>query len=334
MKSFVFVCLTLFCSQVFAVPVGELYRSQVAIKSQTDTAREAALKAAMAQTLVRVTGSSEAASAPELAELLNDPSPYVLSYRYEQGDDGLELYAAFDQHLLDQAIWQHGYGVWGAERPTTLLWVAIQDASGQRDMVSDASRPLLAKAAVDEGKQRGLPVVLPLWDLDDKVKLDVLDVWGRFDEPVSDASSRYKAAQFVMARLTPNGQGYAADWQLSGAISLSGQVTGDTPEAAMRALVDDLTDQLAANLAVKGNLSAQRNEITLLGVGRAEDYLKALDELKKLPVVADAEVTDVKAGAVTFSLQLRGDQTQLSQALTLSRHFEAGPDGQYHFVNR
>ncbi|WP_192954847.1 DUF2066 domain-containing protein [Gallaecimonas mangrovi] len=342
MKAYVFVCLALFCSQVLAVPVSELYRSQVSISSQTDAARDAALKDAMAQTLVRVTGSSSAATSPQLADLLSNPSPYLLSYRYEQGPDGLELYAAFDQHLLEQAIWQRGFGVWGSERPTTLLWLAVQQ-DGQRDVVADSSFPELAKAATDEGKVRGLPVMLPLWDLDDKTKLDALDVWGKFEEPIADASSRYHAEQFVMARVSPSGQGFEASWQLDGVQNLSGDVQADNAADAIKALVDDVADKLSGTLAVKGQLAEQRNQLTLTGVSSAADYLKALDELQKLPVVADAEIVGVQQGAVTFSLQLRGDQTQLAQALSLSHHFAAQPDGaigsptsvpQYQYVDR
>ncbi|EKE76174.1 DUF2066 domain-containing protein [Gallaecimonas xiamenensis] len=333
MKAYLFVCLALFCTQVLAVPVNDLYRSQVVVTSQTDSARNDAIKAAMAQTLVRITGSSDAASAPALADLLKDPSPFLLSYRYEQEKGELVLYAAFDQRPLEQAVWQRGWPVWGSDRPTTLLWIAAEQG-GQRDLVSDASSPLLAKALAEEGKVRGLPVLLPLWDLDDKLKLDVLDVWGRFREPVSDASSRYKAEQFVIAKASQDGAGFRVSWQLEGALPASGDSRGDSLELALKAMVDDMADRLAQSLAVKGQLSAQLTQLTLVGVGRAADYLQALDELKALAQVADANVDSVSGSQVVFSLQLRGDEEQLRQALTLSRHFEVGPDGQYHFVSR
>ncbi|WKE66910.1 DUF2066 domain-containing protein [Gallaecimonas kandeliae] len=333
MRATLFACLALLSTQLPAVQVEDLYRSQVQVPSQTEAARSTALKTALAQTLVRVTGNGAAASNPALADLLSDPSPFLLSYRYEQDKDGLTLYAAFDKRPLEQAIWQRGLAVWGADRPTTLLWVA-QEQDGKRDLVSDASNPALAKVLVDEGKARGLPLLLPLWDLDDKLKLDVLDVWGRFREPVADASSRYQAPQFLMAKVSAEGNGFVADWQLAGNVAASGQGQGASPGDALKAMVDELADQLADSLAVKGQLSANLTQLTLVGVGRSADYLAALDELKALPLVADASVTAVNQGQVTFSLQLRGDEGQLNQALALSRHFEAGPDGQYHYVNR
>ncbi|WP_406663472.1 DUF2066 domain-containing protein [Gallaecimonas sp. GXIMD1310] len=331
MKAILFFCLLSVSGVLSAQQVTGLYRAQVAVSSQNSSDRLAAIKTAMAQTLIKVTGMEKAPQSQALADIMADPEPFLLSYRYEQAADGLQLYALFDSKPLKNAIWQQGMPVWGEDRPTTLFWIASDD-NGHRDIISDASMPTLAKAVTDEGKRRALPLLLPLWDLDDKVKLDVLDVWGHFSEPVDNASARYQAEQIVTARLSAadNGQ-FQVDWQLDGGLNQSGSSTGDSAATALTAMVDDVTDALAEQLAVKGQVAEQRTLLTLHRVARADDYLRALDELKSLPVVADAQVTAVAEQSVTFSLKLRGSPAQLTKALSLSQHFSSDPQGELQY---
>ena len=52
----------------------------------------------------------------------------------------------------------------------------------------------------------GLPVSLPLMDLDDNMAVTATDVWGRFADPVLKASQRYGAEMVVLGKLSPEGR--------------------------------------------------------------------------------------------------------------------------------
>src|SRR5215471_14859952 len=164
--------------------------------------RAAATEAALAGLLVRVTGNRYAALDPQLQPLIHSARDYYNSY----GTDRQGRWpVTFNAQRVEAALAQLNIPVWGAERPLTLLWVAVDDGAGGRaelpanELPTDIT-PALAElltmirmelAAVAD--ERGLPIVLPLIDAEDLRAVTFTDVWGGFDDRVLPASARYRA---------------------------------------------------------------------------------------------------------------------------------------------
>ena len=53
----------------------------------------------------------------------------------------------------------------------------------------------------------GLPIALPLLDLEDMTAVTFADVWGGFDEPVQRASTRYRADATLIVGVRPGAFG-------------------------------------------------------------------------------------------------------------------------------
>jgi hypothetical protein len=89
-----------------------LYRGEVPVDSQTDAARVEALKAALAQVLIRLTGEQAVLARTEVAKALAGAERYVQQYQYEQDvvNEGgqprvrLRLVAEFDRDAVDQLL--------------------------------------------------------------------------------------------------------------------------------------------------------------------------------------------------------------------------------------
>ncbi|WP_341501592.1 DUF2066 domain-containing protein [Gallaecimonas sp. GXIMD4217] len=314
-----------------AVQVEDLFRAKVAVDGQGEQARQAAVKTAFTEILIKVTGDADIAQKPEAQALLADANPYLLSFRYGQDEDGLNLYAVFDAKPLTESLWRHGLSFWGAERPQTLIWLVRQDASG-RELLTESSLGDQAQLLTATAAARGLPLMLPLGDLDDKLALSTTDIWGRFVEPVADASRRYPASQFVMARLWPSDGQWQLDWQLEGELSLRGRLQAASEAEAMVGLVTQLGQEMAARLAIAGGQDSEPVTLKVTGLYRHQHYLRAMKVLGKLPVVANLSPSLLQGDSITFLVQLRGDEQQLHQALSLSPYFQAQPDGSYLFA--
>src|SRR5262245_44209267 len=121
----------------WAAPIGaatltNLYSVTVTPDAAASDQREAALKAAMALLLIRVTGSRNAPLEPALRPVLNEPDKYLSSY----GDDrqGRAL-VGFSRAQVERMLTELGQPVWGPERPLTLLWVAADDGAGGRGLL-------------------------------------------------------------------------------------------------------------------------------------------------------------------------------------------------------
>ena len=204
-----------------AAEVQGLYDASVPVADQQQPARAQAMRAGLAQVLVRVTGYGGAPQDPVLADMLDDAPHYVQQYRYLTAPPAatatapataaaapattaaapppLQLWMAFDPVGIDQALRARHQPVWGRARPLVLVWLAVDDGNGSRHLVSASDGSDESQALEDEAQLRGLPLRLPLWDLEDQSKVAVADVWGGFQETLLAASALAAAAAAGLA---------------------------------------------------------------------------------------------------------------------------------------
>src|SRR5258706_15949695 len=62
--------------------------------------------------------------------------------------------------------------------------------------------------------ERGLPVTLPLLDVQDLRAVTFADVWGGFEDRVAAASARYRADALLIGRVRPGLIGNQIEWLL------------------------------------------------------------------------------------------------------------------------
>jgi hypothetical protein len=104
--------LLLFAAACAVAHAGALYTAQVPVASQADEERGAALKAAMAQVVVKVSGDAAIVGKPEIAKAIASADKYVQQYQYAQEvvtENGqpqvrLNLVAQFDRDGIDRLV--------------------------------------------------------------------------------------------------------------------------------------------------------------------------------------------------------------------------------------
>jgi hypothetical protein len=116
-----------------------LYTGQVPVASQGDAERAEALKSALGQVVMRVSGDSGALAKPQVAKAVAQAERYVQQYQYQQDvvNDGgqaqvrLTLVAQFDRDAVDQML--RGLGLLkdatAAESPAPATAAAPVDAT-------------------------------------------------------------------------------------------------------------------------------------------------------------------------------------------------------------
>ena len=135
--------LVIVVAPVWAVEVASLYTAQVPIDPEQDNPRAAAYEMALADVILRVSGS-ELANDPEMIELLfPDPSAYIMQFRPGEDDT---LWVSFDGEAVERVLRQAGQTVWGSDRPLTLVWLAVDWGQGRREIIAadDQDRGLAA----------------------------------------------------------------------------------------------------------------------------------------------------------------------------------------------
>jgi hypothetical protein len=296
--------------------------------------RSAATREAMAQLLVRITGDRNAPFDPELDALVQDPSRFLNSYGLDRQG---RAQVGFNASLVNRTLTSLGRPVWGPERPLTILWVAVDNGFGERALLgadpvatselgielTPEMQMLLTEvrtellAAADE---RGLPVVLPLLDLEDMTAVTFTDVWGGFDEPVLTASQRYRADAVLIGRVRPGELGTEVQWLLlqdGRRDALAGVTVRDGLDAA--------ADRYAAELSVGGESTTA--QIAVQGVATPADYARVVSYLESLSVLQAVDVESYEQGVLSLRVAARGDSGVLERLLSIGGVLQPAASG-------
>lgn len=343
-----------------AVVLDDLYLVSVPVSDRSAEARHAALVAAMGVLLIRLTGDAQAGALPGAEPLLASPERYVEQFRYRQrepevvpeqqagestegtapvADEGqdevggapsaepvLELEVRFDGQALAQALRDQGLPLWGRERPALLLWLAVEDETGNRRLVAADDAGVVREAAEETARRRGLPLYFPLMDLEDRSRVEVADVWGGFVEQLAPASRRYPVQGLVLARVQRLAEGA---WTGHFVLDFDGdrlewQADGFDAAAVVAQGLGHLADELARRLAVQpGGVAGGETSITVEGVTGLEDYARVMAYLEGLTQVRGVRLDTVRPGALELVLEVDGGPRGLAQALAMGRVLEA-----------
>lgn len=323
----------------------ELYTVSVAPDPEARNQRSDAIRRGMRVLLTRVTGLRSAPDDPRLAGLIADAERHN-TYYGEVADD--EIRIGFRRAPINEELTRLGLPIWADERPSTLLWAAMDFGAGERAEVGasrtgsnragplegDASNELRTEAEslfedfsdeiLTAADQRGLPIVLPRLDAEDRRFVRFADVWGGFDRFVEQAAERYGVDAILIARVSVTDAGPEVRWVLR-----RGEARQEFVTAEPRAGIERLADQFAAEYTIVGG--TRRTRLTIRGIETWPDYGRVLEYLESLSIVESVDVQSLSPeGELRLSLVARGDDSQLSQVLTLggvlARPVGNGPD--------
>lgn len=331
----------------WAVKVPGLYEADVPVADQSTDSRKDAVASALRVVLVKVTGNSHVADNLSVEPIIGRADKYVQQYLYHEapvagadaassGETELRIRVRFDPDALDHDLRDLGAAVWGSERPLTLVWIVYGNGS-QRDWLSMDSYPEYAADLKRQAESRGVPIIFPLFDLQDTASVKPSDVWGGFSRPVVDASQRYHPDTILVGTLESAAPGvWQGHWTaFLGDETSSWSSEGDMAESVLDDGVDGLADFLAGHY-VQQDVSAELGTMQLVvsGIDNVNQYAHVLKYLGSLNSVATVHVVKVEPGTVTFALDIHGGETAVSQAIALGQTLESagGAVNQYKLV--
>ena len=185
----------------FSLEVNDLYQARVSVDSQASHHRKNAIKNALRAVMVKVGGENTVLDNKILKTAIKNSNNYITKYRYIRKNDQLYLVANFNEDKINQLFQQANLAIWGSLRPQVLLWF-IDERGLTRTIMSNSTSSNLPSLVNVFSAQRGLPMLLPLMDLTDATQVNISDLWGRFEQPIYQASERYFAEAIVVMRLS------------------------------------------------------------------------------------------------------------------------------------
>lgn len=314
-----------------AATFGELYTVTVQTDPAARDPRGDAIRRGMGLLLTRVTGRQQAAAYPEMQQLIDGAARYLAGYDRVSAD---QVRVGFNEFEINQVLTRLNMPIWGEERPATLLWLAADFGDGQRaELRADdqarqvragvvtgiASEPLSEEAAeifngvaneiLTAADERGLPLVLPALDSEDRRWVRFADVWGGFDRFVARAAERYAVDAILIARIMMTELGPEMQWSV-----LRGEraETLSTPRARMG--IDWLADEFASESATIGG--ARPTFITIRQTRSWVDF-RVLDYLESVSLVESVDIDSMNGNELILRIAARGDEAQFARILAL-----------------
>lgn len=316
-------CFISFCAQ--ATVVNNLYEVSLPCQSQSDAERQQLFKQGMQEVLNRISVEPELHRYPAISAALDRAVDYVDLYGYE----GDHLSIRFNADAIRPLVQKTGQSTWGQNRPSVIVWLAIEEEQ-QRRLIGQETDPTLQAKMLEMAKKRGIPIVLPQMDLEDINAVSTSDIWGQYPSVLQQASMRYGTKAILVGRLQNKGENqWEASWQwLTDKEPFAWENTGTSVDALLADGFDRMTTQLKDNYtaknaaAVQAGASAQKTIlIGISNVRSVEDYVKVENYLESLDSISSVNVQQVLGDRAIFEVQPRKNQnTQtLMQAIGLDQ---------------
>ena len=217
---FLLLCYLLITQSVVAGEVDGLFHTEVTVHSQSREDRNKALREALLMVMSRLTPAKKFAQNPVLTAALDNAAAYVDQYQYvlnsaETGKNSLYmLRVTFNKDTLMVLMRSSGLAVWDATRDKILLWLVIEQR-GKRAFL-DIDRDLEVEEALqDSAMANGLPLLLPLMDLEEKQAISVNDILASSPDKIMTVSARYGVAAVLSGKLIKRRSCWRSEWALS-----------------------------------------------------------------------------------------------------------------------
>lgn len=316
-----------------AVEVENLYTGRILVTDKTQKTRIKAHRWAIEQVITKVSGDREILSNRKIRRVVQSQTAnYIKSFTFETDEQGRTfLVDVFDQSKIDQLLKSVDAAIWGQRRPSTLIWLAVEEGI-QRSIIDKEAFPQITEFLYQSSDNRGLPIKLPLMDEQDSDAVFSSDVWARFNQAIVAGSTRYQTENIVMARMrmvdAVKEPEYSSGWLLEFELIdnneslLVGSFNGDQ-YTILRNMVNQIGDYFAAEYAIHStSLDDRELELTLSGVNNLISLKGAEDFLLSLPPVDSVYLQTLIGNTATFKLSLVGEGLDVIRALALLPQFE------------
>jgi len=325
-----FVLILLIATNGFAADVTHLYQSEKSVSSQNEAERRTASANILQHVLLKVVGDSELLDKTDISDILAQSDQLIQQYEYRRTNiiaddltepDRLEVVLSFNPSGVNTALKNAGLPIWGASRPETLIWLAVEKGD-DRAVVSADEQTGLTHALAIAAQTRGLPILFPVMDLQDQSQVTFADLSAGFSQTIEAASQRYGSpvTLLVFAKVNADGSVQVRWNMLINGESEHWQSRGNRPDA-MKIGMDELANRLARQFSQRIAESEQSNKLALQvgGVNDYQDYVRVVNYLNQIQYVSEVQVTNLAAESLELSVEFVGDIRVFNRIVAVDR---------------
>jgi len=318
-----------------ALLVEDLYNAEIKVPSKSISLeqRNILIKQEFVKVLEKITGKPKSLS-------IEDVDKYVSKYEYmdtvvnqlkddEQPNNKTILKIYFDKKLINKALAENGHMFLDEHRPLTIIWPKSFTAA-----TFSPEQELLQQIIV-LAKKRGLPIILPMFDLKEVEILHADPLDAKLTDSIKQASKKYSADEVIIVEcntkddvLHISWKSIINDWQFNDQLADINNIDNQNVETksinfAIQAnlFIDKLMEHFVHHYTV-GNNSAIAKEVVLMKISNVinlEDYVQVEKYLQNLAVVNTFQATKFQAGEVEFSIVATGGKQAIKNAVSTNK---------------
>ena len=303
----------------------DLLSATVPIEGDSPEARRAAMAEALRQVLVKASGQRLAGRADQLKPILAQAEDQAQEFRYRSdvGSNGepetKRLWVRFDRRSVEEDLGRLGLILWEHGRPELVPWLVVEQ-KGRRRLADPERDGALFQTLESAAQQRGLVLVVPLMDLEDRNALKPADLWTLDLEAIRAATTRYGNSLPLVVRITGGKGRWKARWSL---LFPGGERNFDSRGKSLQELMTGGVNQ-AADLLVQRYLPSpakaqqDRVRVRFLGVQDISDYARLVKLLRSLDVVTGFSLARAEGDRLEFQVKALGGREALANQLSLA----------------
>ncbi|MBF7072882.1 DUF2066 domain-containing protein [Glaciecola sp. MH2013] len=319
--------ITCFLVGVADAQVTHLNEGRVPVADQSLSSQKSAGKRAFLQAVVKMSGTKRSADNLVIRRAATNFEQYLISSSYEQEGQSLFYLAEFNQSAIVDLLRAELLPVWGARRPTSIMWLAVEDdATKQKALLTQTIDNALIDGIRDASYQRGIELIVPIGDLNDSMNVSTNDVWNLYSSTIYNQSLRYGTNYVIGAKVGVGFDDVSATEQVilsyfvtNGKTLRTGEVVGKDTLSTIIEFISLYADQMAQAYAVDINadMALQDIIIKVSNVTSLKQYHSVLDILKSLTVTDSVELSSQERDISIFRIKSRVDADQVNAILSL-----------------
>ncbi len=320
----------------------DFYKTVHSVTDQSVAQRNKAIKEGFDRLLVRLSGQVNAPSNPRVLAAKRHASTYVQEFRYFQAipneseaatngesngsatnlnaaaTPGTQLELHFSERAVLQLLRSASLPFWPPDRLRLLLWLVADDYQTGLHWLTPQEEPGLVSALERQSRQFGVPMTLPLLDLQDLVVISPEQAWALDSDALDTASARYGVQGILIGRFAKTSQGrWRSSWtfKLNGAERVHDEQT-ETVLSGLDSALRDTMSALAARYAIVPSADGPQGVVVKVqGIGAFAAYEGALRYFEQLPMVRSLAVSTVIGPELTLTLFTEGSLDLLKERL-------------------
>lgn len=300
--------------------IDNFYDVDVAVDSTNDVDMKSAAGLGLQNMLIRASGREDIMENEVLQSALQSANDYISQFGYierlENDEPARYIRFTFSQDIVESLLNRAGEPVWTNDRPVSLVWLAIDENS---ELSVNTAGTVNYQTLAATAKARGLPLISPLYDLEDRFSLSAEQVWQFDTAATREASLRYPSDVILSVRALNDSQGqWHSSWEL---LDDNEPMLGGESCLILKDCFDALSKQLAEYWSARYAVTKKYSSTDVLKVELKNADFRVFSDVSRywrdLSGVDAIQVVSVDGLNINFELVWRSDVETFKQLIDL-----------------